>query len=82
MEGGFAYYNDCNTFLQEDKYPTCRVFQLTANELQWEHQNYMKTHFHDHKENLHTAVLSNLSFAQNTFFNEQAVFIQGAFKSI
>ena len=42
----------------------------------------MKTHFHDHKENLHMAVLSNLSFAQNTFCNEQAAFIQGAFKNI
>ena len=27
-------------------------------------------------------MLSNLSFAQNTFCNQQAIFIQGAFKNI
>ena len=61
--------------------PTCKVFQITANELWQEHQNYMKTHFHDHSENLHTAVLSNFSFAQNTFLMK-AIFIQRAFKNI
>ena len=45
---GFIYYNDYNTFPQECMVPTCKVFQRTANELSQEHQNYMKTHFHDH----------------------------------
>ena len=30
----------------------------------------------------HIAVLSNLSFVQNTFCNEQAIVIQGPFKNI
>ena len=64
--GGFAYCNDCSTFPQEGIVPKCRVLQTTANELCWKHQNYIKTHFHDQKP-VHIAVLSNLSFARNTF---------------
>ena len=35
-----------------------------------EYRNYMWAHFLDHFENSHIAVLSDLSFAQNTFFNK------------
>ena len=65
VEGGLLIAAYCNTFLQEGTVP--RELQITENELCREHWNHEKTHFHDHQENLRTAVLSIFPLGKTLF---------------
>ena len=65
VEGGLLISAYCNTFPQEGTVP--RELQITENELCREHWNHEKTDFHDHQENLRTAVLSIFPLGKTLF---------------